>query len=391
MKQAVILAAGEGQRLRPFTVTRPKTMLSIAAKPILEYVVESLAHNGIRDIVIVVGYRKEQVFDYMGDGKSLGVTIRYIIQDSQLGTAHALAQAEPVTEDEFMVLPGDNLIEPETIQSMCHSGPTSVLVKKTERDRRYGMVKTDKNAVLSIIENPETGDGELFNTGIYCFSREIFKHIESRLGIPDVINDMIAEGSEVSALETTGTWLDVVYPWDMLELNHAILKGIPSNLGGTIETGASVKGPVSIGKGTVIRSNSYIIGPAVIGSNCIIGPNTCILPSTSIGNNVVLSAFCQIENSVIGNDVNIGPASIVQDSVIDESCLIKGHLSACSDEVEVRINGGYQVVTGGAMMGIGCRLGNNVVAQPGVILGNYSRVQPMKLISGTLPDKSSVY
>jgi len=113
--KAVILAAGEGQRLRPFTVTKPKVMLSIAGKPILQYVIESLAQNGIRNIVLVVGYRKEQVFDYLGSGEQFGVDITYITQERQLGTAHALAQAKAATEKEFLVLPGDNLIEADTI------------------------------------------------------------------------------------------------------------------------------------------------------------------------------------------------------------------------------------------------------------------------------------
>ena len=92
MKQAVVLAAGEGQRLRPFTATKPKVMLPIAGKPILSYVVESLAQNGIRNIVLVVGYGKEQVFDFMGSGEQFGVDITYVTQERQLGTAHALAQ-----------------------------------------------------------------------------------------------------------------------------------------------------------------------------------------------------------------------------------------------------------------------------------------------------------
>ena len=91
MKQAVILAAGEGQRLRPFTVTKPKVMLSVADKPILQYVIESLAQNGVRNIVLVVGYRREQVFDYIGSGEQFGVDIVYVTQEKQLGTAHALS------------------------------------------------------------------------------------------------------------------------------------------------------------------------------------------------------------------------------------------------------------------------------------------------------------
>ena len=130
MKQAVILAAGEGQRLRPFTVTRPKAMISIADKPILQFIVESLARNGIRDIIFVVGYRKEQVYDYMGSGEQFGVKISYVTQETQLGTAHALSQVKDMVENEFLVLPGDNLIEAPTIADFIDIKPEAVLVKR---------------------------------------------------------------------------------------------------------------------------------------------------------------------------------------------------------------------------------------------------------------------
>ena len=202
---------------------------------------------------------------------------------------------------------------------------------------------------------------------------------------------MIADGKTITCQETDGTWLDVVYPWDILSLNNAILSRIPPNLGGTIESGATLKGLVSIGKDTIIRSNCYILGPAVIGENCYIGPNVCILPATSIGNNVVISPFSTVENSVIGNDVNIGPSAIIEDSVIDESCLIQGRFTASSSEVEARVNDQSHNVKVGAMLGVGCNMKNNVVAQPGVIIGNYVQVQAMKVLSGNLPDKSIVY
>ena len=112
--------------------------------------------------------------------------------------------------------------------------------------------------------------------------------------------------------------------------------------------------------------------------------------STSIGNNVTISPFSHIENSVISDDVNIGPGSIIQNSVIDDGCVIKGNFTACSDEAELRINGEYHPVNVGAMLGVSCNLGNSVVAEPGVILGNYSHVQAMKLIAGRLPDRSQV-
>jgi len=391
MKQAVILAAGEGQRLRPFTVNRPKVMLSIAGKPILQYVVEALAQNGVRDIVLVVGYRKEQVFDYMGAGEHLGVNLTYVTQEKQLGTAHALAQAKGVIGNEFMVLPGDNLIEADTIAQFVTIKPEAVLVKRVDNPMRYGVVALDRGMVKEIAEKPEEARSNLVTTGIYAFTTEIFNFIEPELDLPDVLNQMIAQGHTINARETEGTWLDVIYPWDILNLNGAILHQIQASSGGTIEAGVTLKGQVLVGKDTVIHSNSYIAGPVVIGDSCDIGPNVCIFPATSIGNNVVISPFTTIKNSVIGDDVNIGPSCTIQDSVIDKGCMIKGHFTACSGEEEVRVDHERHLVSVGAMLGEGCSLGNSVVAQPGVIVGNYSQVQPLKLIGGRLPDRSLVF
>jgi len=365
-------------------------MLSIADKPILQYVVEALAQNGIRNVVIVVGYRREQIFDYMGAGEQFGVDIVYITQERQLGTAHALAQARDVIEDKFLVLPGDNLITADTIARFVTIKPNAVLVKKVDNTARYGVVTIEGGMVKDIVEKPREAPGNMVNTGIYAFSREIFGFIGTELDIPDVLNSLLAQGQTISVQETDGTWLDVVYPWDILSLNDVVLQGVTADLGGTIEEGVSVKGSVSVGKDTVIRSNSYIVGPVVIGEKCDIGPNVCLLPSTSIGNNVVIAPFSEIGNSVIGDDVNIGAGSTIQDSVIDEGCVIKGHFNAAGGPAEVKIEGEHHLVSVGAMLGVGCTLGNSVVALPGVIVGNYSQIQAMKLISGWLPDKSLV-
>ncbi len=390
MKQAVILAAGEGQRLRPFTVTRPKVMLSIAGKPILQYVVEALAQNGIRNLIIVVGYRRQEVLDYIGSGEQFGVDIKYVTQEKQLGTAHALAQAKEVTEDEFLVLPGDNLIEADAIAQFVAVKPEAVLVKRVDNAARYGVVTMARGVAKDIMEKPKEAKSNVVSTGTYAFTRQIFDFIEPQLDIPDVLNNMIAQGKRLGAQETDGTWLDVVYPWDILSLNDAVLHRIKPSLGGIMETGVAVKGLVSVGKDTVIRSGSYIVGPVVIGSDCDIGPNVCILPATSVGNNVVISPFTEVKNSVIGNDVNIGPGCIIQDSVIDKGGVISGNFTACSGEADVKIDDEHHMVTIGVMLGEGCSLGNSVTAQPGVIVGNHSQIQALKLISGRLPDRSLV-
>jgi UDP-N-acetylglucosamine diphosphorylase/glucosamine-1-phosphate N-acetyltransferase len=391
MKQAVILAAGEGQRLRPFTVTRPKTMISVADKPILQFIVESLVQAGIRDIIIVVGYRKEQVYDYMGSGEKFGVKITYAAQTQQLGTAHALAQVKEMVNDRFLVLPGDNLIEANTIIDFVGEEPEAVLVKRVDDPLRYGVVNTKGGEVKGIIEKPKEAGSNLVNTGIYAFNKDIFNYIEGVLDIPDVLNNMIAEGHIIKAVETRGTWLDVVYPWDIISLNNAVMQNISTRLGGTIEEGVSIKGKVIIGEGTVIRANSSIYGPAVIGSGCDIGPHACIMPSTSVGDNVSISSFTQLKNSVIGDDVTLGPGCYISDSVIDKGCVIKGRFTALGGQSDLRISGECPAISVGVIMGENCKIESSVTAQPGIVVGNHCQIQFMKMLSYHLPDNSLVY
>ena len=365
-------------------------MISIAGKPILHHVIESLAQSGIRSIVLVVGYKKEQVYDYMGSGEKFGVDITYVTQEKQLGTAHALAQAKEVAEDEFLVLPGDNIIEADTIAPFVAVKPEAMLVKGVDNPARYGVVTINNGVVEGIAEKPEQPKGSIINTGIYAFDKEIFEFIQAELDIPDVLNNMLAQGRSINACQTEGIWLDVVYPWDILSLNDIVIGQLQAEVAGTVEPGVSLKGLVSVGKDTVIRSNSYIVGPVVIGANCDIGPNVCLMPATSIGDNVVISPFTEVRNSVIGSDVDIGSGCFIQDSVIDRGCAVGGQFTACAGEADVKVDGEYYSVSVGAMLGEGCNIGNNVVARPGVIVGNNSQIQPLKLLSGRLPDGSLV-
>ena len=398
MKQAVILAAGEGRRLRPFTVNKPKAMLSIAGKPTLQYIVESLAHNGIRDLVLVVGYRREHIFDYMGSGEQFDVEIKYINQKKQLGTADALFQAKMAVDDEFIVLPGDKLIEPDTIAQLKDAAPEAMLVKKIENPVRSSVITVDERGAVKeamrserrIMSTSREPGIFMVNTGIYAFTKEIFDFIEGEQSIPIALNKMFVKDREIKALETKGTWLDITYPWDILDLNTSVLQHIEGNIGGTTEANVSIKGNVSLGEKTVIRPNSSIFGPVVVGRGCEIGPNVCIMPSTSIGDNVTISPFTQVKNSVIGSDVSIGPGSIIQDSVIDKDCVVEGHFAAISGDAEIKIDKELCNVKAGTMMGEGCRLGSHIVARPGVIIGNYVQIKPLNTISGQLPDKSLV-
>jgi glucose-1-phosphate thymidylyltransferase len=193
------------------------------------------------------------------------------------------------------------------------------------------------------------------------------------------------------ARETDCSWLDdVTYPWDIISLNATVLRQAPSSLGGYIEKGAFLKGPVTVGSESVIRSNCYIAGPVVIGTGCEIGPNAVILPATSIGDNVIISSFCEINNSVIGNDVSVGPGCIIQDSVIDKGCIVGGRFTALSGNAEIKVEGEHHLVNVGTILGEECILSSGVIAQPGTIIGNSSEVRAMRLLSGRVPDHSLI-
>lgn len=390
IKQAVILAAGEGRRLRPFTVNRPKSMISIAGKPTLAYIVEALARNGIRDIVLVVGYKREQVYNYMGDGSEFGVNLTFVTQRNQLSAAHGLLQAKDVVDDEFMVLSGDKLIDARTIAGYLDTVSPSMLLKQINSTDRYGMVTVEGGIVTGVqLKNTRPSTG-LVCTGIYSFTREIFDYIEPESNIFETINRMIWDGKRIVACETEGVWLDVVYPWDIVALNGAILRKVDAVTQGTLERGVYIKGAVAIGKNTLIKSNSCIEGPAVIGDGCIIGPNTVIKSYTTISDNVRIDSFSEVGNSLIADDVYIGTGSIIQDSVVDKGCIVQGRLTACTGEAEIKVKDEHHSVKVGMMMGEGCLVGSSVTVEPGAIIGNYSKIKPLKLVSGRIPDEGLV-
>lgn len=392
--KAVILAAGEGTRCRPLTLTRSKVMLPVADKPIIEHVINALEQNNITHIILVVGYEKERIMSYFRDGVDFGVNITYVKQNTQLGTAHAIKQTKNALaqENEFLVLNGDNLIEPQTVRDLikAKNGDATILAVQTEDVNAYGVVKVDGKRVLEIFEKPIDQVSNLVNTGIYYFTSKIFDYIgnteisgKGEYAITDTIQKMIDAGHEVYMTSTRSSWLDALYAWDLLQLNAFTLSKIKRKVAdNSIEENTYVKGDVSIGKNTIIRSGCYIVGPVMIGDNCDIGPNSVILPSTSIGNNVSVEALSYIRNCIIMNDARIGTHGYISDSVIGSNCHIGPYFitetglnldivmneelhkaqklgTVIGDDTDI----GHRVlVKAGALVSINCRIGSgNIV------------------------------
>src|SRR5512136_1681354 len=324
-KKAVILAAGEGKRLRPFTETMPKVMLPIANKPLLEYVFDAVRKSGIDEIIVVVGYKKEVIMEYFKDYKNIKIT--YVTQDRQLGTAHALLQAKKHIKDSFIVLAGDNIIDSESIVKLLKDkSEYSLLIKEHPHTSKYGVVFVENRNIRRIVEKPKEDIGKYISTGIYKLPRSVFTDIEQCTSegahaLSSIIQSLVDKGKHINTIFAK-SWMDIVYPWDLISVNEVMIQGTNESTSGVIEKGVTLKGSVSVGKDTKIYSGCYIVGPAVIGESCEIGPNVCIFPSTSIGNNTMIHPFSEVRSSIIMDDVHIASNSHISRSVIGKGCVI---------------------------------------------------------------------
>jgi UDP-N-acetylglucosamine diphosphorylase/glucosamine-1-phosphate N-acetyltransferase len=394
--KAVVLAAGEGTRLRPFTVSRPKVMIPVGNRPVLFYVIRALVQNGIKDLVLVVGYKRERIMSYFGDGSDFGANITYVMQEKQIGTAHALKAAEKSIDSDFLVVAGDNLIDANSVADLVneHKG-FSILVTTSETPSKYGVVKVEGGKVVSIVEKPEKKIGNVISTGMYRFTPEIFDLIDASVTrgeftITDVIRQNLSH-FPFKAVQTSGAWCDAVYPWDLIKVNAAALDIEGQDVSATVESGVTLKGPVTIGPGSRIRSGCYIEGPVVIGEGCDIGPFVTILPATSIGSGVQVEPYSFISESLIMNNVRIGSHSHLSRSVVDDGVAAGPGLWAPCAAATIRVDSEhFQIENIGAMVGQDATIGSGVSIEPGTVVGAGCRIRSSARVSGNLENRSIV-
>ena len=290
--QAIVLAAGEGNRMRPLSYTRPKVMLPLAGKPIMEHLLIAARTAGIEEFILVVGYYDHLVREYFGDGSKWRLKIGYVTQKRQLGTAHAIGKARERIREDFLVMNGDVLVSVADIRVLEKARGHMISVCQRDECSGLGVIETDGPRVTAIHEKCALPPSNLANAGLYRFTPEIMKFIDdtgkSPRGEYEITDSLLAL---IGAGETLNHhlieyWLDVSYPWDLLGANETLLAELEPLSEGTVDAGAVVKGPVSLGRGSVVRAGSYITGPVVIGEDCEIGPNCCIRPASTIGDGI---------------------------------------------------------------------------------------------------------
>ncbi|MCK4952369.1 NTP transferase domain-containing protein [Candidatus Bathyarchaeota archaeon] len=397
--KAVVLAAGEGIRLRPLTLNKPKHLLPVGGKPLLEHLLLSIKAAGLNEALIVVHYLADQIKQYFGDGSKIGMKLEYAFQKEVLGTADATILAKPYVKKDFLLVYGDLLITSNTVKLILQShkklkSSVSMAVVYVKHPERYGVVKLTDSYVTDIIEKPRSGtvSTHIANAGIYAFSTNIFEKItqtqmspRGEREITDSLRLLIQDQQSISAVQIPREeWHDVGRPWDLLEANKKALSQIKSKVVGQIEDGAHIIGPVEVAEGTRVRSGAYIEGPVFIDEESDIGPNCFIRPYTSIGKEVRVGNACEIKNSILMDKTRVGHLSYVGDSVIGEDCnLGAGTITANYrlDGKTIKMSVKDEIVDSersklGVIIGDQVKTGINALLMPGVKIGSKSWIGP---------------
>ncbi len=399
--KAIILAAGEGNRMRPLTYTRPKGMLPLANKPILEHLLLEIREAGIREFIFVVGYCDEPVRRYFGRGDRWGVSIGYCAQRKQLGTADAVKMAEGLVNESFLVMNGDVIISRQDIGRLISNTVTTLCIVRVKDTRDLGVVELAEGRVVRIHEKSARPPSDMANAGVYLFTPDIFDAISrtpksprGEYEITDSLQLMIDNGHHI-APHQIDYWLDLSYPWDLLPANEALLTGMEPQHLGKIEENAVIQGGVSVGENTIVRSGSYIVGPVMIGPDCDIGPNCYIRPYTAIGAGCHIGSAVEVKNSIIMRGNKIPHHNYVGDSIIGEEC----NLGAGTKIANFKLDGTEIVVAGvntgrhklGAIMGDKVETGINACINTGSVIGSNTRIGPGALAHGVMAPNSRVF
>lgn len=305
--KAVIPVAGEGTRLRPHTHTVPKPLLRVAGKAILGHILDDVVELGIRDVVLIVGYRGGYIVDYVKSNYDLNVS--FVEQTERLGLGHAIyLTKDHVGEDPVLVLLGDTIFKGD-FASIVGGGGNYIGVKEVPDPERFGVVEVEDGKIVDLVEKPAEPRSNLAIVGIYCIkdAGRLFDALESIITedlrtrgeyqLTDALNLMIRRGIDLLAFEIEG-WYDCGKPETLLETNRELLEmsssevSIPGsiiidpvNIGEGVQVESSVIGPhVSIAGKTVVRRS--IIKNSILGSGALV--EDALLDSSLIGDNAVV-------------------------------------------------------------------------------------------------------
>ena len=407
--KAVVLAAGEGTRMRPLTANLPKPLLPVAGKPFLRHTIEALREAGINEIAILIGWQGHRIRERFGDGAGLGLSIAYEEQSERLGTADAIGRMRRHVDGPFLSVNGDVVVSGSALSELIayHAkvrGPIVALAEVSD-PRSFGVVDVKDGRVVSLEEKPRQPKSHMINAGIYVFDGEIFPLIDGtpksprgEYEITDTIQALMAK-REVYGFRLPSEWIDVGRPWDLLRANAALLAPLKGATHGQVDSGATLVGEVLVEEGAEVRRGSFIEGPTIIGAGAEIGPNCYVRPSTSIGPKAKVGNACEVKNSILMAGAHVPHQNYVGDSILGERCNLGAGTKVANlrlDEAPVKVVfRGVEVDTGlrklGVIMGDDVKVGINASIDPGTIIGEESHIGPGARVRGNIAPRSRIF
>ncbi len=387
--------------MRPLTQTRPKVMLPVAGRPIMEHLLLEMRAAGVPEFVFIVGYRDDRVREYFGGGEKWGVRIEYRFQPKATGTAAALNLARDAVSGPFLVVNGDSIFGRDDISQLVGLAGNQIAVKEVEHPEGFGVVEVNDGCLSRIHEKSARPPSRLANAGLYLFTPDIFEATagtaispRGEYELPAAIELLASKGHRVGCYQLE-LWLEMSYPWDLLSVNEALMAEIKTLNNGVIEGNVAIRGAVQLGDGSRILSGSYISGPVIIGRNCVVGPNCYLRAATVIGDGCHIGAGVEIKNSIIMSGTKIPHLSYIGDSVIGENC----NLGAGTKVANLRLDKRDVVARGmsthrrklGAIIGDGVQSGINASINTGTIIGDNAWIGPGALAKGNIAPGSRVF
>ena len=374
--KAVVMAGGEGTRLRPLTSNQPKPMVPIVGKPCIEHIVELLKKHGFDDIVVTLAFMPQAIRGYFGAGEAHGVRMRYSVEESPAGTAGSVKLAEEALDEPFVVISGDALCDLDLGALVRFHEEKGALVTiglvSVDNPLEFGIVVTDdEGRIERFLEKPSWAQvfTDTINTGIYVIEPQALRHIPTDRPYDfskELFPHLLAKGCPLYGYVAEGYWQDIGNLDQYRQANFdALDERVKLDL-----PGVRLRGNIWIGEGVDLDDLDAIEGPAFIGNYCRIAPQATVGPYTVLSSSVVLREHARTARSVVDASTSIGKSALVEGAIVGRMCDVRAH---------ARVHEGVAI-------GDQSTLGEESVLMPGV------RVYPFKEVeSGAHVDRNVIW
>ncbi|MDQ6819026.1 MAG: NDP-sugar synthase [Actinomycetota bacterium] len=349
--QALILAGGEGTRLRPLTSTIAKPVVPLAGRAFTSYMLDWLRGHGVGEVILACGFLADSVRAILGDGAAHGVRLSYLEEPSPLGTGGAVKFAEDLLEERFLVLNGDVLTDIDLsaqLQAHERTGAQLTLALYSVKDSSaYGLVRCGPDgAVVEFVEKPgpEHAGASLINAGAYVVQRTVLETMGPALTNISIERDVFPGliGHGLYGYESSGYWLDIGTPERYLQATYDILEGnVDTAVGRQMDDSRSIVG-------TDVKLEGGLMAPALVDDGCEIAQGATVGPRTVLGRGVLIGHGAQVERSVLLDGVTVGPHSTIISSIV-------------GPDVEI----GERCQLERAVLGQGAAVGSDTALEPG--------------------------